>query len=391
MSQTFLQEKFIGREGQVLKFNDQGILEAVDISIQSIKPQIVVYTETGSAVTCSRQGVVLTAEENNGKWVFNLPNIGNWECVAINSLGDMGSNTVEVTEVKQYTIEIQIAEHIDTSLENNSWETIGALSSASLASNYWNIGDTKLITLNGTPTNASYVNFNNYKVYATIIGFDHNSDLEGIGLTHFQIGNFYISDNPNNTDIRVAFTDQYYTSSSITSYSFRMDTSSNSTSPVAWSTSKMRVDICSKFKNCLPEDLKAVLGTAYKYTDNSKSNDSSTYNYTPTKDSIFLLSKYEIGGGNSYYEEDWQEKYEYYNVSSNTQRRRVSFSGSSSSLGDTCYWWLRTPGKSTSSVSNTSYYTFYISTATTNSASTSKRSSCLSCGFSPAFVVGKVN
>lgn len=390
MSQTFLQEKFIGREGQVLKFNNEGVLEAVDISIQSIKPQIVVYTETGSAVTCNRQGVVLTAEEDNGKWIFNLPNIGNWECIAINSLGDIGQSTVEVTEVKQYTIEIQIAAHIDSTLENNSWETIGSLSSASLASNYWHIGDTKLITLNGTPTRASYVNFNNYKVYATIIGFDHNSNLEGIGLTHFQIGNFYNNDNPDNTDIRVAFTDQYYDSYNISSYSFRMDTSSNSTSPVAWSTSKMRVDICSKFKNCLPEDLKAVLGTAYKYTDNSKSTDSSIYNYTATKDSIFLLSKYEIGAGNSYYEADWQQKYEYYNVTSNSQRRRVSFSGSSGSLGNTCYWWLRTPGKSTLSVSNTSYYTFYI-VKPNESVAVTKESSCLSCGFSPAFVVGKVN
>lgn len=403
MAQTYLQEKFEGRENQVLKFNSQGELEAVDIEIRSIKPQIVVTAETGSTVTCNRSGVVLSATEDSGKWVFNLPSIGNWECIAINSIGDIGKETVEVTELKQYNIEITIGEHIYTgdNFNLNSWELISSLASASLASSYWNVGDKKLITLNGTPNIEHWIEFENYEVYAVIIGFDHNSELEGIGLVHFQVGILYKHPTTGIVDgtSRIAFFDTQRGGTGENAYgsAFVMNTRSVASSPVAWSDCRMRTVYCPRFKNCLSDDLKSVLGTVNKYTDNSKSDSSSTYNYTSTKDTIFLLSKYEINCGSTYREQDWQKIYPYYENNIGFNRRYVltSVKSSTSAVSPTVtfnssyyYWWLRTPGKSKSG-SGSNYYTFYASSTSSDSAT--RYSAEYSLGFSPAFVVGKKN
>jgi hypothetical protein len=66
-------------------------------------------------------------------------------------------------------------------LESTSWADISAVSAAGTAANYFAVGDTKAVTLNGqvgadlTLTNATY--------YVYILGFNHNSAKEGNGIT----------------------------------------------------------------------------------------------------------------------------------------------------------------------------------------------------------------
>lgn len=103
MAQTFLQPKFIGTKDKVLKFNNNLQLEAVYAEISGIQPQIVVYADTGSTVTCSKDGLVLTGVEDNGKWVFNIPSTGIWTCTGTNPLSVTRSENVNVTVIKQYT------------------------------------------------------------------------------------------------------------------------------------------------------------------------------------------------------------------------------------------------------------------------------------------------
>ena len=48
--------------------------------------------------------------------------------------------------------------HIDPVLNNNSWETISKISQAGLAAQYWNVGDTKDIVINGTVGDTTLTN-----------------------------------------------------------------------------------------------------------------------------------------------------------------------------------------------------------------------------------------
>ena len=85
------------------------------------------------------------------------------------------------------------------SLDELSWDDIKDISDAGLASTYFNIGDSKKIVLGAntyyttSPSVQNHMFFNYNTVifgevyYATIIGINHNSSIEGTGIT-FQIG-----------------------------------------------------------------------------------------------------------------------------------------------------------------------------------------------------------
>lgn len=53
------------------------------------------------------------------------------------------------------------------------------------ASTYWSVGATKTITINGT---VGTLSLSNLSVDVFILGFDHNSSVEGSNRIHFQIG-----------------------------------------------------------------------------------------------------------------------------------------------------------------------------------------------------------
>lgn len=67
------------------------------------------------------------------------------------------------------------------SLESTSWADISAVSAAGTAANYFAVGDTKAITLNGAV--GAELTFNNETYYVYILGFNHNSEIEGNGIT----------------------------------------------------------------------------------------------------------------------------------------------------------------------------------------------------------------
>ena len=51
--------------------------------------------------------------------------------------------------------------------------------------NYWDVGDTRNIVINGNVGESVYKNIT---IAAFIIGFNHNSIIEGNNKIHFQIG-----------------------------------------------------------------------------------------------------------------------------------------------------------------------------------------------------------
>ena len=90
---------------------------------------------------------------------------------------------------------------IGTALNDMSWADIRRISDAGLASSYFNVGDRKAVTLNGTVGSLSL----NGTYYCYIIGIDHNSAIEGTNRIHLQFGYTAASGG-----VHIAFTDSGY-------------------------------------------------------------------------------------------------------------------------------------------------------------------------------------
>ena len=70
------------------------------------RPQIVATAPTGSTITCTKGATVLTAEEVEGTWTFDVPEYGEW-VVSASLGGDSASESVYIAEVKQYTVALK--------------------------------------------------------------------------------------------------------------------------------------------------------------------------------------------------------------------------------------------------------------------------------------------
>ena len=202
---------------------------------------------------------------------------------------------------------------ISTTLNANSWATIRAVSDAGQGANYWNVGDTKAITINGKVGNFT---FSNLAINVFIIGFNHNAAKEGGNRIHFQIGK--IGTTP------VALCDSNYGSSGSSAAYFQMNASN--TNSGGWNGCSMRKTLlgnngtpnsppANSLLAALPADLRAVMKSVTKYSDNTGGgNDTASY-VTATTDYLFLLSEFEYHGARSYAnsaEKNYQLQYDYY-------------------------------------------------------------------------------
>ena len=202
----------------------------------------------------------------------------------------------------------------DETLENNSWAIIRAVSDAGLAANYWAVGDTKAITINGT---VGKTTFSNLSIDAFIIGFDHNSEVEGANTIHFKIGKI--------SNKQVAIVDESYGSykSGVTGY-FNMNTSNINSG--GWASSHMRKTIlgsngtptspaANTLLAALPAELRAVMKTVTKYTNNKGGNGDTASKVTSSTECLFLPAEFEMYGARTYAnsaEQNYQEQYAYY-------------------------------------------------------------------------------
>lgn len=219
---------------------------------------------------------------------------------------------------------------VDPVLNNNSWETISKISQMGLAAQYWAVGDTKTITINGTVGNTT---FSNLSVDAFILGFNHNSSREGANRIHFQIGK-----TTNGTDI--AFCDSCYSRTG-SSKDFRMNLSA--TNSGGWKESYGRKTLlgnsgtpnsppANSFMAALPADLLAVMKSVKKYTNNKGDANNTASAVTATTDYLFLLAEFEIQGSTLHangYEQRYQAQYDYYKAGNSKVKYRHDATGTS--------------------------------------------------------------
>ena len=256
--------------------------------------------KTGSAVTVTQGSTVINAIEDNGVWTAEVGK-GSW-VVSCNGV----TETVVIDNNKVYEIKLLIP---DTVLGNNNWTTIKKISSSGNASQYWSIGDTKNIILNGT---ALGITFNNLSINVFIIGIDHNSRYEGTNKIHFQIGKI------NNVLVGLFYNSNVYGKGG------QMNTTQSNSG--GWESSYMRNHSLSNrttpetpesnsFMSVLPEELRDNMISVRKFTDNRGNAVGTSSAVTATVDYLFLLSPYEVSGnteGANTYESTAQERYSYY-------------------------------------------------------------------------------
>lgn len=209
----------------------------------------------------------------------------------------------------------------DTSLANNTPDIIAAAAKSGQAANYWSVGDKVGIAVNGSFGGLSY----NNTVYAFILGFNHNSSVEGGNSIHFQFGKTAAG-------VDIAFVNSYGS----TSTGFCMNTSN--TNSGGWNNSYMRKTICPAFLAALPKAWQNIIAACTKYSDNTGGGSNTASYVTATSDKIWLLSEMEVQGTRSYAnsaEANYQKQYDYYrNGNSKVKYQHTATTNA-------CYWWLR--------------------------------------------------
>lgn len=252
--------------------------------------------------------------------------------------------------------------YIVKGLNECTWEEISEISASGEAANYFSVGDTKAVTLNGT-VGMLALNNETYNVY--ILGFDHNKDLEGSGVT---FGTFkttggidvalidanYDSGKTNGTK---TFNVQHWgynnyggwagcdmrydilgsTDIQPSGYGANAASGRTGNNPSATCTSN---PVANTLMAALPADLRAVLKPITKYTDNVAGDSANVEaNVTATIDYLPLLAEYEIFGTRSsanQYEQNKQAQYAYFTAGKSQKYKH-------SATGSTCRWWERSP------------------------------------------------
>lgn len=289
--------------------------------------KLVVNVDSGATVTARKGSVAVSAVSKNGQAVLELEEAGTYT-VSASKDGATTSDVKTATVPQELTLSFVAAE-----LNTNSWERIKAVSDAGQGANYWSVGDTKDVTLTG---NWQSLNVSNVTVKAFIIGFDHNSAVEGEHRIHFLMGKIGTA--------MVAFCDAYYNKRTAGAY-FTMNTTDSNSG--GWEASRMRKTVLGNSNTpdnplqgslmaVLPEELRAVMKPVTKWTYN-RSISSATTDYT------FLMAEFEIFGvrkNANNAEQSKQAQYDYFKAGN----PKVFYNHSATTTAVIA--WLRSPNAS---------------------------------------------
>ena len=344
-----------------------GFVKAIQDIQTGTELQIIVTVESGATVTATKGSLSVSGTSVNETCTLTVPETGTWSVSA--TLGGQTSDTKTVSITGSYEVALSF---VSSTLNNNEWSVIKSVSDAGQGANYWSIGDRKAVTLNGR---VGALTLSNVTTYAFIIGFNHNQELEGANRIHFQFAKTALS---GGTDI--AFCDgMYYVQVSATGY-FSMN--SSTTNSGGWNSSQMRTKICgtslSNYSGTIiaviPAELRAVLKSVAKYTDNTGRGSTAESHVTATTDYFFLLSEYEVFGSISQaspYEKNKQAQYAYYSAGNS----KIKYKHNDTSTATP--WWLRSP----SVIDNTCFV------SVRNNGTVNSPGSNYSTGFTPGFCV----
>ena len=333
------------------------------------------YPKTSGTITVTRPGSGTVTASSGNTNIATVSVSGTTITVTAKATGSatitvsVGADTnYTAPSSKTFTVAVTL---VSKTLSSNSWAVIKAVSDAGQGANYWSIGATKSVTINGK---VGATTISSLKVDAFIIGFNHNSSKEGSNRIHFQIGKV--------SGKAVALCDSQYNGSG-SSAMFHMNSSDSNSG--GWNGSYMRKTLLgnsntpdSTLENslmaALPSDLLAVMKTVTKYTDNTGGGSNSSGNVTATADYLFLLAEFEVFGTRylaNQYEQNSQKQYDYYKAGNS----RVAYNHSAVSTA--VWWWLRS-----------AYYSYSYSFCDVNTdGSNGNNNANYSAGLRPGFAV----
>ena len=311
-----------------------GTQKQVTVTIESGYGELDVISSASNIVTASINGGIVTLTSvANGNATITINMVGNYQASATISVSALVVSAV---------------------LSENTAATIRAVADNDLGANYWSVGDTYPVPLNGTVGTKTY---SNVTVWAYILGFNHNPDREGEHLIHF--GGFKTAQMGG---VDVCLDDSHYNSFSTSGAKWFNMNHSEYTNAGGWKGCDLRYDIlgstdvdggnptstcatspiANTLMAALPEDLRAVMKPATKYTNNTGDSTSSSA-VTATQDYLPLLAEFEVHGARTYAntsEQNYQEQYAYY-ANGNSKIKYTQ-----TSTGSAARWWCRSPDTS---------------------------------------------
>ena len=234
--------------------------------------EVHVMADIGTTVTMTRNGKTLSAVvAADGFALLHPAELGEWTIASTVA----GSNrTVDYT-LSVIGILYVYPFEVGATLEDTTWDNIDLVGRMGKAQDYWNIGDTKTVAVNGV----------NYTF--KIIGFDHDTLNTSIG-----------------TRTKAPITFQM---ANCLSTKYAMNSTNSNTG--GWRDSSLRNEL-SVMVSQLPLSLQNVLKTVDKHSTLSIAG--SNIIEQITQDKLFLLSEKEVFGTYSYsYMED-SSRYSYY-------------------------------------------------------------------------------
>ena len=323
------------------KIDAGNVQEALDFVAGLTLPRLTVTIDAGSQVTISKGDTSISLTSTGSDLVY-LSSTGTWTVSA--SLDDQStSESVECNGYQDYSVELS---YVSDVLNDNSWEVIKRVADADEGANYWSVGDTKSIVLNGKIGN---LQANNLTVDVFILGFNHNAAKEGAHLIHFGLGKI--------GGKMIALCDSNY--NSYVGSGFCMNTSE--TNSGGWKASHMRKNVlgnsgtpssppANSLLAALPADLLAVMQPVNKYTDNTGNASNSSGAVTATVDYLFALGEFEVYASRTYanqYERNSQQQYDYFKAGN------PKTFGKHNATGTVVWAWSRSPNYG-------NYYRFVI-------------------------------
>ena len=291
------------------------------------------YPKTSGTITVTRPGSGTVTASSGSTNIATVSVSGTTITVTAKATGsatitvNVGADTnYTAPSSKTFTVAVTL---VSKTLSSNSWAVIKAVSDAGQGANYWSVGATKSVTINGK---VGATTISSLKVDAFIIGFNHNASREGNNRIHFQIGKI------NGT--LVGLVDGDYGNSTSTTGAFTMNTSY--TNSGGWNNSHMRKTVlgsnsasatspaANTLLAALPADLRAVMKPATKYSDNTGGGSDTASYVTSTTDLLPLLSEFEYHGARYYAnsaEKNYQAQYDYYRAGNSKVHYRHNATG----------------------------------------------------------------
>lgn len=302
---------------------------------------------------------IITAQSNNADIVTVTPTSSSgvgavtFTISSVNEKTGEASISISVAEGTNYnavsgstvSVTAKFMPAIGTPLNDCTWEEISKIAASGQAANYFKVGDTKAVNVNGK---VGIMNISQ-TYYVFILGFNHNGAANTIDFGTFKTAL--------SGGVDTCLTDSYYGGPGANGTAcFSMNHTQYGTAAGGWKSCNLRYDvlgstdvyngdasattatnpISNTLMAALPSDLRAVMKPMTVYSDNVGNGTNTSSNVTATVDYLPLLSAIEVQGSGSVNnaEKNYQKRYDYY-TSGN------SYSKYASAGGEEYMWWTR--------------------------------------------------